>query len=807
VRGGSRSRSGLLIVVFALLIAAAAPAALGATGDGPATGSAFESAGDSLAAESVAGPSASVAAQQEPPGENNSSVAHRNPSEVSDSSSLGDVEAWLSREMAGRLAKSANLSQADRDRARELVGNDSEYAELAARYSQVANQSGSGGEANDFATAGQLQREFFLDVETYYQIHEAYRDARQNNETNRTLRLAHELERRAAAVNHTAGRLNRSYANISADEQGHLRNATQTIGEMRGNVTRTQQTVRNQSLARTTLSVQATEPSGSFADPVPLAGRLLTAEGYPVANETVTLLVGNKSIDVTTGERGRFEIGYRPTSAPMGDRIRTVTFLPGNESAYRWASATAEFGVEQVTPNVSVSNRTATVRYNQTLTVNGTVAAGGVGVPDLPVVVTVDGVRISQVRTDANGSFGAAGRLPGNVSNGSQSVRIQVVPKNATTANRGRYAFGPGSNSNAGLGSESETKFDAEPARDVAIAPVNGSVGVTVESTPTSLSIGDVRTFNDTAYVSGRLTTGAGEPLANQTVEIRVGGQSVGTATTNATGGIATTVGLPSRTLAGDGTIRVVATYSPPGGNLDPSTAERTAKLASTGPMVSDRHLRYGAAGLLAVAALGAFVWRFRSSDGSADEGAEPADETVGDPGASERADGRERSAGALLESAATALDDRKPDAAVVGAYGAIRRRFEGADGRRSGGDGWRSSGDGRRSGTDALMTEARGRGSHRTHWEFYVACQDAGLSDEALGRLEGLTETYERAAFADGSVSEADARTAVADARALQEAADAELDLAGRGSLHGEFPGGERPGRDSGNRGGSPAD
>jgi hypothetical protein len=787
VRGGSRGKSGLLIVVFALLIAAAAPAALGATGDGSVAGSPPESAGgpSESAAESIEGSSAPVAAQQEPPGENNSSVAHRNPSEVSSDESLGDVEVWLSREMADRLAESANLSQADRDRARELVGNDSEYAELAARYSEVANQSGSG-DAADFAAAGQLQREFFLDVETYHRVHQTYRDDRASNETNRTLRLAHELERHAARVNHTAARLNRSYANISADDQGDLENATRTIGEMRGNVTRTQQTVRNQSLVRTTLSVRATEPSGSFSDPMPLAGRLLTADGDPVAHENVTLLVGNQTIHVTTGGEGRFRFEYRPTSVPVDDRTHTVTFLPSNESAYRWASATAEFGVEQVTPNVTVSNRTATVRYNQTLTVNGSVAAGEVGVPDVPVVVTLDGVQIARARTDANGSFGAAGRLPGNVSNGSQSVRVQVIPENATATNTGPYAFGLKSNSNAGFDSDPGTDSAAVPARDVAIGPASGSADVAVESTPTSLSIAEVRTFNDTGHVSGWLTTGDGQPLPNRTVELRIGGQPVGTATTDATGGFATSVDLSSRSPGDNGTVRVVAAYSPPGGNLDPATAERTAELGSTGPMISDRHLRYAAAGLLAVAGLAAFVWRLRSSEDSTAERSAGADEQAGDSSAGDRADVRERTARILLESAVTALDDGNPNAAVVAAYGAVRRRFEGTGPREPGADG--------------LMMGAGRRGSHRTHWEFYVACQDDGLSDDALRRLEGLTATYERAAFADESVSEADAREAVADARALHDVADS-------GSLDGEFPGRERTGRDAGDSGGSPAD
>jgi hypothetical protein len=797
---GRWGKSGLVVVVFALLLATTAPTAVGTVGDGSVSPSSSDATED---------PSSFDAAQQDPPEENNSSVAHRNPSEVSDDESLADVELWLSREMAEQLSESAEVSDEDRERVRELVGDDSRYAELAEQYAEVANRSGSraGAEqAGEFAAAGQLQRQFFADVERYHRVHDAYRNARANDEANRSLRLAHELERQAADVNRTAARLNESYANISAEEQGNLRNATLTIGELRANVTRTQQTVRDQTLVRTELSVEATRLNGAFTDPIPLEGRLRTADGDPIADENVTLRVGNRTLNAITDEEGRFEVEYRPTHATVGERPRTVAFRPANDSEYLWANANVTFGVRQTTPDVTISNRTETVRYNDTLTVNGSVAAEGVGVPDVPVVVTVDGVRVARVRTNADGSFGAAGRLPGNVSNGSQTVRVQVVPENETSGAFGPDASGPGGSRSNSLGPDSDrdgaSGVSDQPARDVAIAPANGSAAVSVEATTTSLSIADVQTFNGTALVAGRLTTESGDLLGNRTVELRIDDQTVGTATTNATGGFATTVGLPSRLRGDDSTVRIVATYSPPGGNLGPATADRTVTVGSTGAAVSDRQLRFGAAGLLALAALGAFVWRWRSSGGASDAGETGADAGSGEGGdsrASEFADVRERSVEALFDSATTALDDGRLDAAVVAAYAAVRRRFENARGLETNGNGRRLSGDG-------LRTRGVESRAPRTHWEFYVACRDAGLSEERRRRLERLTEIYERAAFADESVSEADAREAVADARALREAAESDA-----GPPGGEFRDGERFGReqsdsDSGDVGGSPA-
>jgi hypothetical protein len=762
---GERAGEDRLVVVFAVLLATTVPVLVATTATLPVGVTAATTEAATPATGATAGnlqaPASldSDAHQREPPGENNSSVAHRNPSEVSADESLADVEVWVSREMVGQLSESANLSRADRERARELVGNDSEYAELADEYAAVANRSAAenGSErAAEFAAAGRLQREFFADVERYHRVHAAYRDASAANDSERSLRLAHELERRAAAVNRTAAELNETYANISAAESD-LRNATRSIGELRGNVTRIQQRVRDKRLVRTELSVRATENAGSFTDPVPLAGQLRTADGDPVGNENVSLRVGNRTLNVTTDGEGRFVVAYRPTLAPVGDRERAVAFRPGNESAYLWATAKSQFGVRQTTPNVTISNRTETVGYNETLAVGGRVGAAGVGVPDVRVAVSVEGVRIGNVRTEADGSFDVSGRLPANVSNGSQSVRVAVVPENGTGTALGSVPFEGASNfdsalatSQGGQEAEGDTASNATPARDVAIAPANATAEFTVETTPTALTVGDVRTFNGTGFVTGRLVAEGGDPVPNRSVELSVDGRSVGTATTNATGGFATTVGLPSGLLGGDSTVRVVAAYSSDG-NLAPSQVARTVTVESTGGAIADRRVRFGAAGLLVVAALGGLLWRYRSKGGSPggyDSGGEKAagSESGDVVSAGGGAGTGGRSAAVLLDSATTALDDGAFDAAVAAAYGAVRREL------------------GRNSET-----------TPRTHWEFYADCKERGIPEDGRRLLERLTTTYERAAFADDAVSETDAREAVADAEALRDAVGAD--------------------------------
>jgi hypothetical protein len=86
-----------------------------------------------------------------------------------------------------------------------------------------------------------------------------------------------------------------------------------------------------------------------------------------------------------------------------------------------------------------------------------------------------------------------------------------------------------------------------------------------------------------------------------------------------------------------------------------------------------------------------------------------------------------------MLAGASAALDDGRQDEAVKLAYTALKgtttERLDLPDG---------------------------------THWEFFLACREAGLDDDHVDTLRRLTETYEQAAFAPRTVSAADANWAV---------------------------------------------
>ena len=740
--------TGWVVAVFAVLSATAGPVAgagsLDAASD-PAE-RAFDALRESPGAlvetrvRSARAPAASARAAtalaQQPP-ENNTTIAHRDPEDLGDEVAPSALESWLAREMSG--SGGIDLSDEDRERARELVESDPELADLAARYATGDADP----QADGSDVLGAAQRQFFADVQRYRDALDEYERAGAANRTDRERRLAHRLERRAAAVNRSARLLTGSDAELGATDRDAGANLTRTVERVRANVTASQMAVRERTLVRTRLAVAASDSVGSFADPVALSGRLRTAGGDPVANETVTLAVGRQVRDVTTDAAGRFAFDYRPTFDAAGERDRTVWFLPANDSAYHRASAAATFAVEPTTPTVTLANHTESVAYGESVAVAGSVAAGGEDVPNVPVAVSAGGVRLATVATGSNGAFYASARLPANVSAGDRRVRVRLA---VGDSNRATGANGSG----AGLGAPGASRLGETPwggllvaesdASDgpPALAPANASGRVTVESTATDLSIARVDPLEASAFVTGRLVTSDGAPVANQTVALRADGAPAASVTTNDTGGFAATVGLAAN-ATDDSRVRVTAQFGAPG-NLDPARANATVSRSGSEPDLPVDPLELGAAGVLGMAAVGVAVWRFRSG------GAEPFEQDGSDGEAGDGRDsgesGRDSSA-TLLDAATSALDEGAYDAAVGAAYASARRRLAG----------------------EAGVDRPAGA---RTHWEFYADCRAADLPDDRLDELESLTATYERAAFAPESVSAEEASEAVELARSL---------------------------------------
>jgi hypothetical protein len=675
-------------------------------------------------------PLASRGATGRAPGENdsaNATVRHRNPGRVGEESRASDVGSWLQDRMVERLVRSVDVSERNADRARRLVGNDSEFDEFADKYAELRGESpGEGRNLSALDGVGAIQSAFLADVTEYRTTLRRYQRVRENGTTARERRLAHALERRLAAVNRSAASLRRSYGTVSSGpaassgratssaRRNATANAARQIEAVREDVLATQRTVRNRTLVRTTLSVEAVSADRSFTDRVTLRGRLVTAaSGDPVSSREVRLRVENRTVRTATNATGHFAVGYRPTLASVGDRTRTVQFRPANSSRYLRANASARFGVERVEPAVRIGNYTRSVGFGDSLTVAGTVAAANVSTGGVGVVATLAGVPVGRTTTEPNGSLALRTDVPANVSTGEREVRVRLA----------------------------NSRFGA----------ANATAPVTVEPTATDLSLTEVRRVDENLFVSGRLTAPDGAPLPNRTVQLAVGGTAVDTVTTNATGGYAEVVSVPSS--ASDGANATVnASYAPVGENLRPSRAAATVAFETTEETGFDYALALRVVGLLGLAVIGVVLARRLGDDWGLTDDRTPAS-AESDRSTTVPADA-DRSADALLDAAAERLDgsvadDAPPhatdaaaaDEAALLAYAAVRKRLGGS-----------------------VRHSAAG-----THWEFYADCREEGLPADRLGDLKRLTETYERAAFAPESVSGSEAIRAVETGRAVE--------------------------------------
>jgi len=253
-----------------------------------------------------------------------------------------------------------------------------------------------------------------------------------------------------------------------------------------------------------------------------------------------------------------------------------------------------------------------------------------------------------------------------------------------------------------------------------------------VLETDTSLTLSTTAVDDERVRTTGTLTAD-GEAVAGQTVEIRINGSVVETARTNETGGYNVTAEVPAAARA-DGTIQIAAVYATDGTNLrDARTREIFVFDSAAGPEspIDRRIIVVAALALVVALAGGASLWRRRRQSD-----APTSDRSVATDENDERLEPEELSLETVgpLDAATTALEEGRPDRAVELAYGGVRQRLG-----------------------DALDVHPV-----HTHWEFYRACQDAGLNGDAAETLERLTEAYERAAYAPDSLNQDEANAVI---------------------------------------------
>lgn len=743
-------------VLVALLVAATIVPVLGAaaTGPPPARGS---PGGASSGTATIALPT--LATQTD--NTTQTPVPHHgNPENRSQAGTLGMYERWLADRMGEMLVDCTTGSRARQVGVCDLQG---EYTDLLDNYVDVTGETATTADdetAETYEEAGKNLHDFDSDVERFRRSYEAYREARAAGNTSRARRLARRLTRLARDINRTAGSLHRDFDRIADTSRVSLNESSRTLTRIDRNTTTVANEVQAASFVRTRLSVRANASETSFRRPLVVTGRLVTENGSAVADRSIRIAISGREFRTQTDADGQFTVRYRPTVLSLNATTVSVRYVPRNVSTYLGSAATLPVTVSQVEPAVTVSRSPAVVTFGKTVEVTGTVVAGGVAVPDVPVVVAVTGAPGRTVRTAPNGTYRTRLTVPASVADGTRTVRATV-------------------------------SLD-----DRAIQGASATTTVTVRETPTMLTIqssvvdgagavpGRGTADRVRVRVTGHLRTDDGHSLDGQPIRLTLNGTTVGTVQTGRDGTYGTTVPVPRRLIAtqqSNTSIRVLAQFGAPGTNLAPTRSTTTVQIpgepAKTGFLqellqgvapellqgvatVSDRlpplpWWQWGLVGITPLAVLGALVLGWREvpfvrkvlgpfvlagrtlasvlwlpgglqSNGTGEQHA--AASSVGDgsaatagPGTdSEPAPAAGDSDGTPLARARQHLESGDTDDAIRTAYAV---------------------------GRDRLSTEVAAA-PRTTHWEFYeTATERIGTEDaEAFRRL---TEAYEAATFA----------------------------------------------------------
>jgi hypothetical protein len=681
-------RTGLAVAVVALVVVSTATVAVGASTLAVATD------GDAV-----------VAQQTTATPTNNTTVQHERPESVSQSGDSQRVSQWLEGRLSEQLQGSAiEISQGEYEQGQELLGD--EYDSRLEQYVDVAGETegtDDDASAETFSETQEDQREYGETVESYEETKAEYEEARANGNETRARTTARRLESLAENTTALNRSLNRNYATLQNKTGRDTGPSQDAISTTTRNITAQQATVREQTFVETQLNAETNGTRVAFDEPLAITGNLRTANGSAVANQTGRIVIFGQSYPVQTNGEGSFSVVYRPVLLPVNATEVAVWFVPADTSPYLGSERNVSVDVRQVTPSVAVSVTPSQARYGETIETNATVTVGEKAVPSLLLETTFGGTTITR-RTES-GETSVSHRVPAAVPIGDQSVTV-------------RYGF-----------------------EGRAIGPTAETETISITSTPTALSVAADRS-GDRVVVDGRLRTGSGEQVPNQSVSVAVG-ETVQSVETNESGWYRVSMRNVSGTT-GDNTttLPVTVRFDAAGGNLGSSRAETSISLPesdstssgeTTGllPWSETVSLAIGGGVVSLVVLAGAVVWVRR------DDGVETSEETAVTPESSDDSIGGPTPQ-QWLDDAETTLvaGDRKR--AAIATYAAVR------------------AGLGQRIDLSETLT----------HTEFLAVC-GTELEDIDIEALSTVVDAYERATFA-GHIESGEVRTALRAAKRL---------------------------------------
>jgi hypothetical protein len=661
--------------------------------------------------------------QQETPTPANETVRHEDPDRIDRRGDLDAVQGWLAGRMGVTLEDCLVQVGVGSTNVCEL---DDDYPTWVEKYVDVAEETET--EADDergetYTQAAEDAEEFSEEVKTFEETYEAYQNARQAGNEERARELARELLRQRESIAATGENLRRAVTVIEDDSGRDLSDARGSVNGTIENVTAITAEIESELLVATTLLANLTPRSISFLEPGTVTGRLVTENGSGVADEPVTLVVGDRSLRTRTDDAGRFSLEYRPTTVPVTSDRLELRYVPRNNSVYLGSDTTVPVSISQVEPTVAVSVDADRARFGETVQVSGTVSVGDVRAAGVPVAVTLGDRRVGTVETDAEGRF---------------TLELAIGAED-----------GPGD----------VTVRAALPFEGRALASAAGESTLTIQRTATTLAISPEPAGTSQLTVEGALETVDTVSVGDQPVTIRLNGTAVETVRTGRDGRFRATLTVPA-SLRDDGrtTLAVVGAFDGRGTNLRASSTSATVVLSAAGNGEADSGISeridrieeefselsllegLALAGLLALV-LGSLIWRRWPLDGSADVDGSGAPPASAEPEALVEPPGE---SGADSEPIVRARErlGTDTDSAVMLAYAAARANLT-------------------RSGQLA-------NGQADTHWEFLSTCREDGLEAGAIEGLTDLTERYEQAAYSPGGVSRTEAQAAIQKAESL---------------------------------------
>ncbi|WP_255170528.1 Ig-like domain-containing protein [Natrononativus amylolyticus] len=659
--------SGGRALVLVAVLCLAALAAVGGVAGGPG---APADAGDAVGAAGLALAD-----------DDNETPRHQNPDEYAEDGDVDGLESWLADRLSSQLSEGAiELNQGEYELARQYV--DEEYRDRFGQYVDVAGETDGDGQEETFEEVRDEQEQLTNDVEEYRETRDEYEQARDEGDGDRARELARDLEELSQRIDDSSAAVREHYDDLEEATGIDFSEPDRAVEETNTDVQTDQETVRSEQFVETELILEPESETISFLEPLVAGGEVRTADGSTLANEELEFAVENETVRTETDAQGAVALEYRPTDLPLDTAELTIRYVPDTQSAYLGSETTVPVSVEQVEPEIDRLETSASAAYGEEIRVAGSLGAGGVPVDGVPLEVTVDGERLGTTNV-SGGGFDETLTMPATVPDGDRELAIELAYE------------------------------------DRALASTSETAGITVAETDASLSVDAEYGGDRDVAVDGTLETDAGEPVAGEPVEVRLDGETVGTATTAADGSFGGTVTVPDDA---EGELTIAATYEGAGSNVAAAEDEAVvtvpaaeSALAPTGLPTWALAAAALAVGAVAVAAL---WWYRRSRDGTAPEPDRPVP-TAAESDAATAPRSAESVARTLLERAREQLARGEPDAAVQSGYVAARHALE----------------------------SRAGAGGALTHWEFYrrLGATDLAVDD---GRLRTLTEGYERAAF-----------------------------------------------------------